>query len=258
MPSNLQQLAESAHICSEIQAGPYRGLRETESAIAVTAVIHEQLNNVDSMRRRGEALGGGLPSVDDDLRQRRMDKPSVKEAIYKGYSDSTLAEQAYSEIIDTSSLGCRRSDLSDEKSMELYCSFFDQATPLSRLDKTYITGKQLPGNTSSSTIRNRFDLSKSSEDTNEDTGSSQPSSSRWNKQRAEQKSPSLFSYEARKNVPEGFEQINDDLFARRDNRFVVFNGTGLATWRKDSKEPRTRVHGLEEDVLVGFSRGGEQ
>ena len=103
------------------------------------------------MQRRGEALGGGgLPGVDVDLRQRRMDKPSVKEAIYNGYSNSTRADQAYSEIIDTSSLGCRRSDLTDAKSMELYCSFFDQTTPLSRLDRSYITGKQLPADTSSS------------------------------------------------------------------------------------------------------------
>ena len=209
------------------------------------------------MRRRGGALGEGLPSVDNDLRQRRMDKPSVKEAIYDGYSVSSLAEQAYSEIIDTSSLGCRRSDLTDAKSMELYCSFFDQATPISKLDKTYITGKQLPGDATSLSFLNRTGQSSSKDDTKEDIGIASFSSSRWNKQRAEKKSPSLFSYETRNRVPEGFEQINDDLFARRDNRFVVFNGTGLETWGKDSKEPRTKVHGLEEDVLVGFSSGGQ-
>ena len=67
---------------------------------------------------------------------------------------------------------------------------------------------------------------------------------------AEKKSPSLFSKEARRSIPEGFEQINDDMFARRDNRFVVFNGTGLDTWRKDSKEPRTKTHGLEDDIQL--------
>ena len=42
----------------------------------------------------------------------------------------------------------------------------------------------------------------------------------------------------------------NDMFARRDNRFVVFNGTGLDTWGKDSKEPRTKTHGLEDDIQI--------
>lgn len=67
---------------------------------------------------------------------------------------------------------------------------------------------------------------------------------------AEKRSPSLFSKETRRFVPEGFEQINDDMFARRDNKFVVFNAPGLETWRRDSKEPRTKTHGLEDDIAV--------
>ena len=239
----IRKLAESAHICSEISTGPYRGLRETDSAIGVTALVHEQLNNIDSMQKRGQCTsGGGLPGVDQDLRQRRMDKDSVKEAIYNGYSELNRSKQAYSEIIDTSSLGCRRSDLTDEKSMSLYCSFFDQDTPLSKLNKTYITGKSLPTDSFSSSRQDRK--------LNDNSLGQSASKSRWSLHMAEKRSPSLFSKETRRFVPEGFEQINDDMFARRDNRFVVFNGTGLDTWRKDSKEPRTKTHGLEDDIAV--------
>ena len=243
----IRKLAESAHISSEILTGPYRGLRETDSAISVTALVHEQLNNIDDMQRRGDATsGGGLPGVDQDLRQRRMDKVSVKEAIYNGYSERNQSKQAYSEIIDTSSLGCRRSDLTDEKSMLLYCSFFDQATPsLSKLNRTYITGKSLPADSSSLTKQD-----PSLSQANGNTLGERASTSRWSKRMAEKKSPSLFSKEAGRSIPEGFEQINDDMFARRDNRFVVFNGTGLDTWRKDSKEPRTKTHGLEDDIQI--------
>ena len=28
-------------------------------------------------------------------------------------------------------------------------------------------------------------------------------------------------------IPAGFEQINEDLFARKDNKFMVFNGPGV-------------------------------
>ena len=236
----IRKLAESAHICSEIKSGPYQGLRETDSAVGVTAVIHEQLNNIDNMRRRGEGMKGSLPGVDDDLRQRRMDKASVKDAIYKDYANSIRAEEAYSEIIDTSSLGCRRSDFSDEKSMKLYCSFFDQATPLSRLDMTYLMGngphKDKP-NTKERTVVGGLKIE-----------CTKPSNRR---------STSLFPEEGRPPIPEGFEQINDDMFARKDNRFMVFNGTGLDSWT-GSQQPKTKVNGLEDDILVGFGFAQEK
>ena len=31
-------------------------------------------------------------------------------------------------------------------------------------------------------------------------------------------------------IPAGFEQINEDLFARKDNKFMVFNGAGMNTY----------------------------
>ena len=31
-------------------------------------------------------------------------------------------------------------------------------------------------------------------------------------------------------IPSGFEQINEDLFARKDNKFMVFNGAGVDSW----------------------------
>lgn len=30
-----------------------------------------------------------------------------------------------------------------------------------------------------------------------------------------------------RSIPAGFEQINEDLFARKDNKFMVFNGPGV-------------------------------
>ena len=31
-------------------------------------------------------------------------------------------------------------------------------------------------------------------------------------------------------IPAGFEQINEDLFARKDNKFMVFNSAGMNTY----------------------------
>jgi hypothetical protein len=42
---------------------------------------------------------------------------------------------------------------------------------------------------------------------------------------------------------DGFEQINDDLYARVKNKFVVFNGVGMMDW---SSKHRTRLTDSDE------------
>lgn len=49
----------------------------------------------------------------------------------------------------------------------------------------------------------------------------------------------------RSGVRDGFEQINDDLFARRANKFMVFNGVGMENW---SAKPKTAKRVTEEYV----------
>ena len=41
------------------------------------------------------------------------------------------AEKSYNEIVDMSSIGYRRSDLTTDSSMKLYSSFFDQSSEIS-------------------------------------------------------------------------------------------------------------------------------
>ena len=46
-------------------------------------------------------------------------------------------------------------------------------------------------------------------------------------------------------VKDGFEQINDDLFARRANKFMVFNGVGMQEW---TTKPLTKM--ADDGVFV--------
>eukprot|EP00594_Rhizosolenia_setigera_P015855 CAMPEP_0178972640 /NCGR_PEP_ID=MMETSP0789-20121207/21161_1 /TAXON_ID=3005 /ORGANISM="Rhizosolenia setigera, Strain CCMP 1694" /LENGTH=88 /DNA_ID=CAMNT_0020660181 /DNA_START=76 /DNA_END=342 /DNA_ORIENTATION=+ len=39
---------------------------------------------------------------------------------------------------------------------------------------------------------------------------------------------------------EGFEQINEDLYARKENKFMVFNGVGVDTWYSGT-QPITKI-----------------
>jgi hypothetical protein len=42
----------------------------------------------------------------------------------------------------------------------------------------------------------------------------------------------------------GFEQINEDLYARSDNKFLVLNGPGVGSWKSQAV---TKLGGLSED-----------
>ena len=40
----------------------------------------------------------------------------------------------------------------------------------------------------------------------------------------------IIKFHTQRPIPAGFEQINEDLFARKDNKFMVFNGAGVNSW----------------------------
>ena len=54
----------------------------------------------------------------------------------------------------------------------------------------------------------------------------------------------MFAVDKIDHLPEGFEQINDDLFARRDNKFLVLNGAAVGTWQE--AVPKTKVMNLDK------------
>ena len=45
-------------------------------------------------------------------------------------------------------------------------------------------------------------------------------------------------------IPTGFEQINEDLYARKDNKFMVFNGPGVESW-VSPPQPVTKTKGID-------------
>jgi hypothetical protein len=247
----IRRLAESAHIGHTILSGPYSGLEEIKSAVEVATVIHEQFSVLDSMRARGD-LRGGLPLVDSELKRREVYSEGVRESVAMGWKRYISAEQQYAEVVDNSRAQCRRSDITTEKSLELYSSFFDDSTRMSQLGMTYLLGeKPKLGDSATPGALRRMSGKHSSDDCDgvptesfadkaARVGISIPSSfeiQKW-------KSPPLFSFERKGGVPVGFEQINEDLFARKDNKFMVLNGAGVDSW--DGTQPKTKLYGAED------------
>ena len=59
--------------------------------------------------------------------------------------------------------------------------------------------------------------------------------------RDKEDSVNIIEFHAQRPIPAGFEQINEDLFARKDNKFMVFNGAGVDSW-KSPPQPVTKTH----------------
>lgn len=214
-------------------------------------MIHEQFNVLDSMRARGD-LRGGLPLVDSELKRRDVYSDGVRESVAVGWKRYINAEQQYAEVVDNSRAQCRRSDITTEKSLELYTSFFDDSTPMSQLDMTYMLGEKPKTSKKASNMK----ASRDEEDEMGPTfaekanrlGIAIPSASVIESG----KSAPLFTFERKGGVPSGFEQINEDLFARKDNKFIVLNGAGVDSWDGTKPtQPKTKLKGIEEDVLLG-------
>ena len=248
------KLAQSAHISNEIKSGPYRGLSQHESAVEVATVVNEQFNTIDNMRKRGELCGGGLPGVNEELKKREMDTPGVIEAVFGGWDRFASSEQTYQEIMESPSIGHQRSDLTDEKSLKLYSSFFNSATPLTNLDSFYLRGDENASQFATPITNKKHGPSVKSCGTSVKDRISFSTKAKImgfhivpESDKGKLTPPSLFPQTSVPSIPQGFEQINDDLYARKENKFMVFNGAALETW---PPRPETKLKGIEEDMLV--------
>jgi hypothetical protein len=246
--SGIRELSESAHIGSTLRSGPYRGLDQSESAVEITTVVEEQFNALANSSR--DDAVSGMRLVDMELRRRGYLTAGVREAVARGWERQKIAQAQYAEVVNNSSSACRRSDITTAASLEQYASYFDDSTRLSALDLTYMQGER------------QVSLKKSDSETStaksehKDTGSTHfvTKASKLGitiqsyEDIVKAKSPPLFTFVRDGDVPSGFEQINEDLFARKDNKFMVFNGAGVDTWR--GTEPITKVSTMSDDPLV--------
>lgn len=220
----------------------------------VTTVIQEQFNALSNMEDEGALAQQGMHVIDVELQRRGYYTAGVREAVARGWDRQKYAAKQYEEVLDKSKAACRRSDLTTESSLELYASYFDDSTPLSDLELTYIMGSL----SKETAPKPKRDWNKKSGDAK--SGFMAKATKDGLKVRSgadiqKSKSPPLFTFErSGAPIPEGFEQINEELFARKDNKFMVFNGPGVDSWHHRGNEPITKVaHSGEASSLDEFS-----
>lgn len=240
-PNYLFKLAESAHINRTIRTGPYRGLKNDDSAVEVETAIHEQFIGVERSSSSSKKL------VEMELKRRGLDTHGVKETVEGSWAKFCASEKQFTEVVNGPLPSCGRSDLTTPETYQLYTSLFDDSSPLEVPDLIFLSGEKVeyssprllePKQSSSFAKKaSRLGISVQPHE-----GSSAASGS------------SLFPLDLRKRVPRGFEQINDDLFCRKANKFFVLNGAAVDTWfGMGGTEPVTRLF-QSEDVYLGEPR----
>ena len=99
----------------------------------MATTIHGYFNYLEEKVDEGDLSYNEIhpPELLETLKQSNLYSVGVTETVYSGWKHQAKAEKSYSEIVDMSSIGYRRSDVTTDSSMKLYSSFFDQSSEIS-------------------------------------------------------------------------------------------------------------------------------
>ena len=182
-----------------------------------------------------------------ELKRRGLDTLGVKESVEVSWSRFCSSEKQYTEITENSISPYGRSNLTTKSSYCLYSSYFDRGTPLATPDLIFLSGEETLGTASAKLTFIERESASSFVNKAQRLGISV----RGHEASGVRPSSSLFPLDLRKSVPSGFEQINDDLFCRKSNKFFVLNGAAVDTWH--GTNPITKVF-QSEDVYFSEQR----
>ena len=104
----------------------------------VATTVHSYFNLLEEKVEEGELSYNEVhpPHLLETLKQADLYSVGVTQTMYSGWRHQAKAEKTYNEIVDMTSIGCRRSDITTESSMKLYSSFFDQSTEISPVSQS--------------------------------------------------------------------------------------------------------------------------
>jgi hypothetical protein len=203
----------------------------------VATALHEQFNGVEKSSWAARKL------IDTELKRRGLDALGVQQSVDEAWTRFCSSEKQYTEIAESSLSSHGRSDLTTPATYKLYTSYFDESTPLGTPDLIFLTGeRQVQANDPAHKLL--------------DTEASPAFAKKASRlgiavkphqgTRPSSDSP-LFPLHLRSRVSGGFEQINDDMFCRKENKFMVLNGAAVDSWF--GTQPTTKVF-QSEDVYL--------
>jgi hypothetical protein len=201
--------------------GEFRGLHKDASAVEVATALHEQFNCLDSLT--------GLPIADQEISRKGFETTGIKESVLLGWNMLSNAKEQYAEILEPEVTGCLRSGLSTAKSLQLYVSKFDKDNLLTTSDRIFMKAYN---HQSSKIYRPLHPGNNAIQSTSSfvDKASGLGFVVTPHAQSVARILPPLYHTNKEQCVSAEFEQINEDMFSRKENKFMVFNGAGVDSW----------------------------
>lgn len=194
----------SAHITRTLKSGVWEGLPQETSAKAVTAVICGLGNVMSSSRERGVSDSATVEAAMKVLEEKKLDSAGVYGQLMSNWENLKFSEGVCEELLEERGLSSLRADTVGAETVELYCSFFDAEDVLNDVEMHMIVGDGAGDNDG------QGDEERKKEEGKTEAG-------------------------GEKELDSEFEQINDDLFARKSNKYMVFNGAGKKSWSGSGK-----------------------
>lgn len=229
----------------QIQSGPYHGLDKDESAIFVETAIYEQFNAIDSY------ASSGKDRVQRELSRRGLDAAGVAETVASSWDELLKARDLCSQICRRPAVTSLRGELTSESALSMYTSLFHDDTRLSTSDQIFLHGKRLDEKVNRSFLGEIPPRSSFVRAANRLGISVKP-----HEEIMKSKEAPLFPNTIHITAPPSFEQINDNLYARVDNKFMVFNGPGVMSWH--GTEPITQLSHVGEVFASTMREVGKQ
>lgn len=158
-----------------------------------------------------------------------MSTDGIKESILTGWNRLSDATKQYSEILEVDVAGCQRSGLTTAKSLQLYVSNFDGDSTLSTCDRIFLQAYHRSEKSVRSTTRYP-DIQTRRSKRFVDKAAQLGFVVTPHEQRRASILPPLFHSDKKQSLTQEFEQINEDMFSRKENKFMVFNGGGVDSW----------------------------
>lgn len=199
------------------------------------------------MRQRGE-LNEGIRLMDSELKRRGFYTDGLKGAINSAWDEHIAAEKHYSEVFSDCSTACLRSDLTTENSLQLYTSLYPPDQPVPTNDLIFVTGKKPVEDDKKAKKQNKRPSRPKSGSSFVAKAANAGIAITAHEKRVGAKDRPLFHFKREQVIPVGFEMINEGLFASKKNKFMVFNGAGVDSWRLE-RTPVTKTKGVENMLL---------
>jgi hypothetical protein len=203
--------------------GEYRGLAKSLSAIEVATALNEQYISLNSFAPEG------LQVAEHELIRKGFDTQGIKESVTDRWKRFNLAKNQYLEIVESKSMRCFLSGLTTPSSLQLYAREFDGNSALTTADCIFMQALESERGKCGTNIRGSERWSNPGKPFVEkalELGITITPHER----RIANILPPLFQSDQTLSVSRDFEQINEDMFSRKENKFMVFNGAAVESW----------------------------